>query len=333
MNKKMTSISLILAIAGLTLFYQNCARIGYGPSDHVNKNTIDGTLDAPPTPGDLPVVEFPESAKKKMTVSFEDLMTRTNNSQDTDLDYNDFVFTYNVREENKDGYLDKIEITVTPQAKHSGYNDQLLLGLQGPIAGSGESLAEAGFFNSNSIQAKIEYYDQDDQLISTQALDVTQPVVVFNKTNQIFLNGDLNLTAGTSADPIKVLCKEKAKTKAKITVTGFSQREENKARNKIDTKRYPFYLYIYDTKILMGTIDLHPKDKSKNGYPMGFQVPGTFLHPAERVNISTVYPYFNDYVKLINNQALDPLRVENAKAWSDWVSSDWATKLACSPSP
>jgi LruC domain-containing protein len=314
------------------LCYQNCARIGYADANgNINKNAIDGTLGGNNPPGGSNVVQFPDANKNKMTVAFEDLMTTSNRSTDTDVDYNDFVFTYNVREESLDGYLKKIEITVVPQAREASYEAQLLLSLKGALDSNCKDSSKPAFLDSEDVEAKIEYFDQNDKLVSSRIIDVSKTITIFQKTSQVFTSLKANLDAGTSGSPIKVVCQESAKLKAKITITGFIKRDENLARPTIEVSRYPFFLYVEPTQTMMGTVDLNPTHKTKDGYPLGFQFPGTFLHTADRVNVKSVYPYFSDYLKLINGVSLDAATKTKAEDWANWLQPDWATKLACSP--
>jgi LruC domain-containing protein len=318
-------IFLLILISSVALFYQNCAKINYADDGNISKDLINGVLDDGGGNNDHNVKNI------KMSVAFEDLMTMSNYSNQSDVDYNDFVMTYNVREESENGFLKKIEIDIVPQAREASYEAQLILSLQGALANVGKNKAVRTFLNSSSVVARIDYYDQDDQITSSQSVDVTKPIVVFKKTSEVFVSQNANLEAGTSEHPIKVLCKEKAKVKAKITIVGFTEDEKNRARSGIELSRYPFYLYVQTTQVLMGTVDIHPTHKTKDGYPLAFQLPGTYLHPADRVNIRTVYPYFDLYLKYINSVSITEEEISKAMAWSDWITPDWSKKLACSP--
>lgn len=322
MKQKIVFLVLMISVA---VFYQNCAKINYADDGNINKALIDGVLDDGNGGTD------PNVRSVKMSVAFEDLMTTSNYSNKSDVDYNDFVMTYNVREENENGFLKKIEIDIVPQAREASYEAQLILSLQGALPSVGANSAVETFLNTPDVVARIDYYDQNDQLTSSEAVDVTKPLVVFKKTSAVFISQSANLEAGTSDHPIKVLCKEKAKVKAKIVIVGFSRSEENKARNGIELKRYPFYLFVQQTQVLMGTVDIHSTHKTKDGYPLAFQMPGTYLHPADTINIKTVYPYFDLYLKHINSVAITADEIAKAVAWSDWISPDWTKKLACSP--
>lgn len=316
----------LLALASaITVLFQNCAQINYADDGNINKDSISGISD------DEPGQDFDNVNKVKMSVAFEDLMTTSNYATNTDADYNDFVMTYQVREENREGFLNKIEIDITPQAREAGYEAQLILSLQGALSNVGQNIAAKSFQASSQVIGRIDYYDHNDQLTSSTAIDITKPIVVFRKTSEVFISQSANLEAGTSQDPIKVVCKEKAKVKAKITIVGFDQHEDNRARSAVDLKRYPFYLHVQQTNVLMGTVDVHPTHKTRDGYPLAFQVPGTYLHPADTVNIRTVYPYFDLYLKLLNSISMSTEEVAKASVWSEWIVPDWSKKLACSP--
>ena len=210
--KMKNKYGLLAFVSAITVLYQNCAQINYADDGNVSKDSISGILDGEPGS------DSDNINKVKMSVAFEDLMTTSNYATNTDADYNDFVMTYQVREENRDGFLNKIEIDITPQAREAGYEAQLILSLQGALSNVGQNGAAKSFHASSQVIGRIDYYDHNEQLTSSTDLDITKPIIVFRKTSEVFISQSANLEAGTSQDPIKVVCKEKAKVKAKITI-------------------------------------------------------------------------------------------------------------------
>ena len=61
--------------------------------------------------------------------------------------------------------------------------------------------------------------------------------------------------------------------------------------------------------------DINPGDGmiDSNGNPFGLLVPTNWVWPLERVNINTVYPYFNEYTQHLSGE-IDVLS-DQAKHW------------------
>jgi hypothetical protein len=303
---KTTILSLVLLTAMFA--FQNCSEVAFsssgskkaaGPAPSGEDSNTTPDDDITPTPPNEPPPQdsdcddqhececdcdnddchhhYPKRKVRsgKQIVAFEDLYPGTKTAN-VDFDYNDFVVQYKVKEHNKGRKLERIEVKFAPLAHLAGYDHKFLINLQ-------EEDGRRAFRGASD--AVLSIYNDDGDLVSTTAVDASKDIVIFDSVKALFKNGEPQFTA-------KLVVNVKGRTRA---------------RNKVDLRKYRVKLYVKNTGSLLEPVQNNLAHVNpENGAPYAMIVPGSYIVPAERQNIETIYPDFAKFRQYLLKKQADP---------------------------
>lgn len=238
-------------------------------------------------------------ASKMTTIAFEDLPL----NQGSDLDFNDFVFNFNVIEKlNSQQELTEVQIIYEPKIKESGNDHQLLLFLKGGLESKDKnnlpviSESNPAFVGDFDVLLTYEYKNKTKKDIGI--LNGPDQINIFTSTKQAFSNV--------------------SKVIVKVKLLHPNLNVKNPAEG-IDLKKYRTILQV-PVKIGKSTVQKYldvldmnvDSINSDATQPFGLFVPGDWV-PVEGQSVFNNYPSFKDHVNYLKDTDADV----------DEISSQW----------